>query len=107
MGSVEKLLFCIYKFVLNILKNSWQFKTLLTCNHVFCAQGLFSNKMPPLIERGIREDNMKFMQECLRIHQNYGLLHTYPIFIWILENQVLSKQIELHAFWLNHKKDKN
>jgi len=25
-------------------------------------QGLFSNKMPPLIERGIREDNMKFMQ---------------------------------------------
>ena len=25
-------------------------------------QGLFSSKMPPLIERGIREDNMRFMQ---------------------------------------------
>ena len=28
-------------------------------------QGLFSIKMPPLIERGIHEDNMRFMQDCL------------------------------------------
>lgn len=28
-------------------------------------QGIFSSKIPPLIERGIREDNMKFMQVCV------------------------------------------